>query len=88
MKIVLLLTASALTFAGATFGAATSPAHAETLRKGVPTQGVYWVLEKDSLGKVFYECYDEKTEEKLSSQECSDAKAKKPVRLYRRMDLM
>jgi hypothetical protein len=82
MRTVFLLTASVLTVAGVLI-----PAHADTLETGVPSQGVYWGLSKDSLGRVYYECFDEKTNETVNEQKCSDAMAKKPARVYRRVDL-
>jgi hypothetical protein len=83
MKTFLLLTASALTFAGAM-----SAADAGMVKQGTPSQGVYWGLEKDSIGRISYECYDENTDQKVSEQKCTDAKAKKPMRVTRRTDLM
>ncbi len=82
MRTVVLLTTAVLTFAGVQIAA-----YADTLETGAPSQGVYWGLSKDSLGRVYYECFDEKTNETISEQKCSDAMAKKPARVYRRVDL-
>lgn len=83
IKPVFLLTASVLTLAGTL-----SPAHAGMPKKGVPSEGVYWGLEKDPFGRVYYECFDETTNATVSGQKCTDAKAKKPAHVIRRTDLM
>jgi len=56
-----------------------TPAWAGVVEKGTATKGVYWAEEKGAFGKMYYECFDAKTNKKVSKQQCIDAKAIKPT---------
>ena len=59
-------------------GAIVLPSIAGTLAKGTPAKGVYWAEEKGMLGKIYYECFDAKTNKKVNKERCVDAGAIKP----------